>query len=313
MDVTRRNFVTALAATSVAGSAAIGAYAEVPRKRAIPQFERNSKNEPIFTGQAGDLRVKFLGTGAADWQPTGRNGPKPDGEWRRRSSVLLDGRILIDFTAQAFDMLGGAKPEIVFYTHQHSDHYDAPAALKAGVKRAYVHKSWHEHAAKQFKAFAAKLGKPAPEVIGIDFFEKVEFDGYVFTLLPANHCCDRPEWLAGVYAIRKGVTHLYYATDTAYCNDRAWCFYVMKEPPFTAIIHESTLNRKDTRISGHSSIDMVEYLVESLYWRGFYTPPAGRKVYLTHLSRNSHPPHAEIAAGAADPLVPAHDGLEVVL
>ena len=312
MEISRRNFMTALVAASAAGCVT-GNGENGGVKQPIPHFDRNAKGEPVFSGKAGDLKIRFLGTGAADWCRTKEYGPKADGEWRRRSSVLIDGRILIDFTDYCFDTLGDAKPEVVFYTHQHNDHYEARSAVKAGVKRAYVHKSWHEHAAKQFKAFAAKLGKPAPEVIGIDFFEKVEFDGYVFTLLPANHCCDRPEWLAGVYAIRKGVTHLYYATDTAYCNDRAWCFYVMKEPPFTAIIHESTLNHKDTRISGHSSIDMVEYLVEALYWRGFYTPPAGRKVYLTHLSRNSHPPHAEIAAGAADPLVPAHDGLEVVL
>lgn len=288
--MTRREFIGTGAA--LAAAAALGAEAE----------------------RKGDIRVKFLGTGAADWEPTGKNGPKPDGELRRRSSVLLDGRILIDFTAQAFDMLGEAKPDVIFYTHQHSDHFNAAAAVKAGVRRAYLHASWASWATQQFEAAARTLGRPAPEVIALEFFRKVEFDGYVFTLLPANHCCDRPEWLAGVYAIRKGVTHLYYATDTAYCNDRAWCFYVMKESPFTAIIHEATLHHKDTRITGHSSVDMVEYLVRAMSYRKYYLPPEGRKVYLTHLSRNSQLPHAELVRSLSNgPLVPAHDGLEVVL
>ena len=260
----------------------------------------------------GNLRVKFLGTGAADWCKT--TGPKPDGEWRRRSSVLLNGEVLVDFTDYNFDMLGDAKPEAVFYTHQHNDHYSASAATKAGVKRAYVHRSWAEHAKAQFADEARKQGRPSVEVVAIGFFEKIAYKDCIFTLLPANHCCDRPEWEAGVYAIRRGATHLYYATDTAYCNDRAWCFYVMKEPPFTAIIHEATLHHKDTRITGHSSVDMVEYLVRAMSYRKYYLPPEGRKVYLTHLSRNSQLPHAELVRSLSNgPLVPAHDGLEVVL
>ena len=312
MEISRRNFMTALVAASAAGCVT-GNGENGGVKQPIPHFDRNAKGEPVFSGKAGDLKIRFLGTGAADWCRTKEYGPKADGEWRRRSSVLIDGRILIDFTDYCFDTLGDAKPEVVFYTHQHNDHYEARSAVKAGVRRAYVHRSWYPLAKEQFDRECQRQGKPPVEVISLDFFQKVAFDGYTFTLLPANHCCDRPEWEPGVYAIKKGVTHLYYATDTSYCNDRAWCFYMMKEPPLTAIIHEATMNHKDTRITGHSSIDMVEYLVESLYWRGFYTPPAGRKVYLTHLSRNSHPSHAEIAAGCADPLVPAHDGLEVVL
>ena len=309
MKLTRLDFMAAMAATVPV----VGCVAGKPHKVGkIPKFDLNAKGMPCFTGKRGDLRVRFLGTGAADWGAGSGNGAKSDGELRRRSSILIDGRILVDFTAQASDMLGEATPDVIFYTHQHSDHFDAQAALKAKVKRVYVHRSWCDHATGQFRYFADRLGLAAPEVIGIEFFDKIQFDGYTFVLLPANHVCDRPEWLAGVYAIRKGVTHLYYATDTSYCNDRAWCFYFMKEPPLTAIIHEATMNHKDTRITGHSSIDMVEYLVEAMFWRGFYAPPEGRKVYLTHLSRNSHPPHAEIAAQVADPLEPATDGLEVV-
>lgn len=262
--------------------------------------------------KACDIRLKFLGTGAADWCKS--NGPKADGEWRRRTSALLNDEVLVDFTEYNEDMLGSVRPDVVFYTHQHGDHYSAAAATKIGVKRAYAHRSWAEHARQQFAAEAKRQKLPEVEVVPIDFFEKVAYKDYTFVLLPANHCCDRPEWEAGVYAIRRGATHLYYATDTAYCSDRAWCFYIMKEPPFTAIVHESTLNHKDTRITGHSSIDMVEYLVESLAWRKFYTPPEGRKVYLTHLSRNSHPSQAEILKqleASKGNLTPAFDGLEV--
>ena len=73
------------------------------------------------SGKAGkdDLLVRFLGTGAADW-----NGVDERGELRRLSSVLLDNRILIDFTPSDADMLpsGFMRPDAVFYTHSHSDH-----------------------------------------------------------------------------------------------------------------------------------------------------------------------------------------------
>ena len=66
------------------------------------------------------LKMRFLGTGAADW-----NGRDDRGELRRLSSVLLDGKVLIDFTPTDEDMLpNGVKPEVIFYTHSHGDHYN---------------------------------------------------------------------------------------------------------------------------------------------------------------------------------------------
>ena len=44
--------------------------------------------------------LKFLGTGAADW-----TGPDERGEYRRCTSTLLDGCLLIDITKTALDMI----------------------------------------------------------------------------------------------------------------------------------------------------------------------------------------------------------------
>lgn len=288
MDATRREFIAGAAALA-AGTAVGDASAKC----------------------ADGIRIKFLGTGAADWHR--KPNPKPDGELRRRASALLDGRILIDFTSSSMDMLGDAKPEVIFYTHSHNDHYDAAAATRIGVKKAYMHVSWADFAKKQFAAEAARQGRPQVEVVPVEFFKPVVFDGYEFTHLPANHSCDRPEWDPGVWTVKKGGTHLLYATDTAYFNDKAWVFYVMKQPPFTAIIHEATMFRKDTRITGHSSVDMVQYFISAVLYREFYKPPKGQKVYLTHLSRNSHKSQKELDATLPDPLVAAYDGLEITL
>ena len=104
-------------------------------------------------GPAG-LRIRFLGTGASDWK-----GLDERGEWRRWSSILVDNAVLVDFTAQSVDQLpAGVRPEAIFYTHSHRDHYDPAEALKLGVKRAYVHESWAEGARKEFAAAAGELG-----------------------------------------------------------------------------------------------------------------------------------------------------------
>ena len=80
---------------------------------------------------AEGLQVRFLGTGAADW-----NGRDERGEHRRLSSILLDDKIFIDLTATNLEMIPAeAHPETIFYTHSHGDHYHPASALRAGIKR----------------------------------------------------------------------------------------------------------------------------------------------------------------------------------
>ena len=81
--------------------------------------------EPPTSEEKGML-VRFLGTGAADW-----NGRDDRGELRRLSSMLVDGNFLFDLTPGNLEMIpSGCKPETVFYTHSHGDHYHPESALK---------------------------------------------------------------------------------------------------------------------------------------------------------------------------------------
>ena len=86
------------------------------------------------------MSVRFLGTGAADW-----NGPDNRGEQRRLSSILVDNNVLFDFTVGNIEMIpAGLKPEVVFYTHSHNDHYHPESALKIGVKKVYLSQTWYD-------------------------------------------------------------------------------------------------------------------------------------------------------------------------
>ena len=138
--------------------------------------------------QGGDaLKLRFLGTGAADW-----NGRDDRGEHRRFTSLLVEGRTLVDFTPGCRDMLPeGCRPETVFYTHSHGDHYSPRAAVALGVKRAYVHETWIKEAEREFRAAAEKANAASPEVLPLSVGTPVEVDGVRFTPLPANHATGR--------------------------------------------------------------------------------------------------------------------------
>ena len=100
---------------------------------------RQSEASPVRKVGEG-IRIRFLGSGAAGWKP---ELAKKNPDMRRQSSVLLENSALIDFTMCSFDMLPAeCRPEVLFLTHSHGDHYSPKAAVRSGVKRMYVQETW---------------------------------------------------------------------------------------------------------------------------------------------------------------------------
>ena len=262
------------------------------------------------------LRIRFLGTGAADW-----DGKDAHGEQRRWSSILVDDAVLVDFTMQDADMLPpGIRPGVIFYTHSHGDHYQPVVAMKHGVKRVYVHESWVEGAREEFALGAREMGISAPVVRGLAFGETVEEKGVRFTCVPANHATARKGEHTAMYLIEKGRERLLYATDTGGITAEAARIVGIdaheRGKPITALIMEATMgvgHEDDFRIYAHSSVATVAQTVRVLTATKRYLPPLGRKVYLTHMARTLHGTHAEIEKTAPAPLCPAFDGLEWIL
>lgn len=261
------------------------------------------------SGRTG-LRVRFLGTGAADW-----NGRDARGELRRCSSVLLDNRILIDLTMPSVEMIPkGAKPEAIFYTHSHGDHFDPAAASKAGVKCAYVHKSWIDLARKRLDS--------AIKVMPLELGEAVEVGDIRLTSCPANHATRIGGEQTTMYFVEKGETRLLYATDTGGIPAGAARIagidaHVRDGKGITALVMEATMGvgyEDDFRLYTHSSVATVAQVARVLEKTGRYHPRfADQKIYLTHMARTLHGTQAEIEKAVPAPLWPAQDGLEVVL
>ena len=315
---TRKEFIAATAAFASLG----GAVAD-------HAVTRNSER---------GIRVRFLGSGASGWKP---EWAKSNPNMRRQSSVLLENKVLIDFTHSAFDMLpAGCRPEVLFQTHSHGDHYNPSAAVKSGVKRMYVQETWAAAARRDIEEAANKLGLPAPEVVAIPFGMPIEECGLRLTGVPANHSTSRVTEgrleRTSLYLVEKGPARLLYATDTGgipgdaarmigidphirednlsrYAQSES---YVAKPQAITAFIMEATDGDidDDFRLFVHSSVQEVVRTVTMLKKQGRFAPPNGQSAYITHLGIKYRGWAAEkINAEIPDVLRAASDGLEVVL
>lgn len=268
-------------------------------------------------GQGDSLKIRFLGTGAADWR-----GPDKNGELRRLCSILVDDAVLVDFTPSDADMLPqGCKPRVVFYTHSHIDHYNADAALKIGIDTVYCSNSWAERCKSDFAKTAGRLCVTPPVIIGLEQQQEVIVSGVTFKALPANHYTGDLNEQALIYLLIKGDTRVLYATDTGgICANAAigGLFGTDGLPKdkrlmLSGVIMEATVGmngEENFRLFSHSCVETVLHTVRVLQKTGVF--PKDRPAYLTHLARTLHPCQAELDSTLAEPLKAAYDGLEVI-
>lgn len=317
----RRNFIKTGILATLAARMGIGeAFASTPLKKGtVLGFEGPVTSEK---GTAGpdDLSVFFLGSGASGWT-------NPDCGRRRHSSVILDGKVLIDLTFSAEDIFpSDCHPEIIFYTHSHGDHFDPETALKHGIKKVYIHESWIERGRRRFEEASAGTALAMPEIIPLVIGDKVSVEGLEITAMPANHATGDVREQAVIYLVEKGTTaerlgvRLFYATDTGNILQSAAKIAgidpLMKNGrPITAFIMEGTIpptQEVDYRIFSHTTIEGVGRIVNTLIENGRYLPPQGQPAYLTHMSTKNFPPHDELNKVIPWPLRAACDGLTVI-
>ena len=266
----------------------------------------------------GPLPVRFLGTGAA-----GKPTPDADGFIRRHSSVLLGGKVIIDFTPTSEDMIPeGFHPEALFYTHSHGDHYNPVAALKLAPERIFLSETWAERAMGEFETASKETGLPVPPVIPLGIGDKVTIAGMTLTALPACHATSDLKEQAMIYLIEKLPVRVLYATDTAGIPAIASRLvgidpHIKPGNPINGLIMEATMGvdgDEDFRLFCHSSASLVLRTAHMLLREGRYIPKEGQPVYLTHIARSLHGNQSQLQLDKSlpSPLKAAYDGLEVV-
>lgn len=264
---------------------------------------------------AEGINIRFLGTGAADW-----NGPDNRGEHRRLTSLLVNNHILIDYTSTVRDMIPeGAMPDTIFYTHSHHDHYDPTALLQLGtVRTVYMSSTWYDLARAEFTKAAKELKVETPVLVPVCIGQQLAIGDITFTPLPANHVTDHLLEQTLFYLLERNNVRLLYATDTgglpAVATRMAGIDAHVPGKPITALIMEATMgieHEVDFRLFGHSSVALVKRTVDVLMQTKRYAPKDGLPVYITHLARTLHGTQAELDATLPHPLRAAYDGLEV--
>ena len=239
------------------------------------------------------IRIRFLGTGAADW-----SGPKADGELRRMTSTLLDGTLLIDLTEPVIGSIpADAAVTDILITHSHADHFDPKAIARLAPVRVYADAGW----AGKIRIEGADI---RPVTAG------VPFEAAGFTVIPThgNHSTEGAGEHTVHYLLKKSGCALYYATDGA------WLMYpearLIRENPLDALVIDATVgdgHDGDYRVFEHNSLDMVRIMVRSMRQSGMLKP--GAPVFLTHLARTLHGGQAELEAALPAPFVVCRDGL----
>lgn len=241
------------------------------------------------------MQLRFIGTGAADW-----NGPDERGEYRRLTSTLIDGRVLIDFTADKLDVFNGPV-DAVLITHSHSDHYDPKAIAALSPKQVWAHESW-----------AAEARVDGLDAQDARFGEWISLGDLRAMPLPANHSTERPWEKASGYLIEKDGTRLLYMTDSAWISRRA--SLLIGSEPLDAIVMDATIGPKrpdDWRIFEHSSVEMISIMVKSMLKSGRLRACA--PVFCTHMARTLWPAQSDAERMVGAPLVVCYDGMEATI
>jgi len=260
---------------------------------------------------SASIHILFLGTGAADWPSSytasidGRCGSV-----RGYSSVLVDGRVLIDCGSTVPNAIErfGADPSCItdiLLTHTHCDHCDIDAIRHLASLRK-------PKTTINLRAHPSALSN-LPEIKGVhqcptEAGEAFSLASLTFTGLVANHPCGHVTALH--YLFQNAKSSVLYATDGSWFLKKTWLY--LKEHVLDAIIWDATCGESqgDWRIFEHSSVDMIRIQRQTLEREGVL-PPHGR-IFLTHMARTLCAAHLDMTERLTpEGLVPAYDGLEI--
>ncbi|MBQ7542985.1 MAG: hypothetical protein IJT44_11915 [Clostridia bacterium] len=233
--------------------------------------------------------LRFLGTGAADW-----NTPNKDGFFRRNAAALLNGTLLLDCGPRIWDYEAEVQPGAldgvtdVLLTHDHEDHFDLSALLKLAETRKLR---------LMCDGFArAKIGRhPHIETIPVLPYVPLRMGGFTVTSVPANHDVVMQDARSPVHYILRtpnGKT-VFYGLDGAWFLRPSW--KEMLRHKFDVMVLDCTVgDRDDWRIFEHNSIPMLRMMTREIISQKMLAPDGC--IVASHFARALHGSHAETAA-----------------
>lgn len=273
------------------------------------------------------MKIKYLGTAAAEGWPAlfctcnacmqarekgGRN-------IRTRSQSIIDGKLLIDFSADTFwhfikEDIRLDEIKSCLITHSHEDHLYPEEFCNRRVGFAYL----DEGSAKKLTVYGTKkpTEKVAKAIAGaaedrvcvceLERFKTVEIDGYFVTPIDADH---DPNADSVIYIISDGAKTMLYAHDTGVFPDSDWDYMLDKGLHFDYVSLDCTGGLYAQYEHGHMGTKACEKMRKKLLAAGLADE---RTIFcLNHFSHNGGAIYDEIAAAMAPKgFLVSYDGME---
>lgn len=257
------------------------------------------------------MEITFLGTGAYDYakelKTTHVQAFHPD--YRRSSSILIDGTLLIDcgdHTINSMNIAGIDKRKIgsLLITHTHIDHCRLENIALLAEEAQGLQIWCHQSVAGYLEGLSRCTVHP------LEVGEKQPAGGAEITALYANHRTKRMDERPVHYIIEKDHKKLFYGCDGAWFYTDT--FYALLHQEFDLFVFDCTMGDYDGdyRIAEHNSIPMVRMLIKSMEKAEVFSGSC--QIYLSHLAPSLHAPHKETAEKLAkEDLLVAYDGLKI--
>lgn len=254
------------------------------------------------------MELLFLGTGAADWEISNRNG-----FFRRNSAALLDGSLMLDCGEHIFDFVEcegdcGLYERVsdVIITHDHSDHY-CPESVRKLAESRKIRVGCD-------KAVANKIGEhPNIEFVMFKPFEKYSMGGFEITPVLANHdiVANGDNFSFHFIVENSEGKKLFYGLDGAWLLRPTW--EEMKKHKFDIMVFDCTVGDfADWRLFEHNTIPMLRHMMKEVNEKSLVAE--GGVLIASHLARTLHVSHEETAAILKElGMVTAYDGMKIVL
>lgn len=256
------------------------------------------------------MNIRFLGTGAADW-----NWKQPlDAENRGSTSTLLDGKILIDAGTTGWENIvrfniNPAEITDIFITHSHSDHFNVDNILRiadAEGRKSELCVYTSKQAAERFE------GKVKTKVL--NYLDELTVHDIKFKVVPANHVLPDPFEQAYNFIIETADgKQLFYALDSGWmCSLTRLQF---KDRKMDMIIWDATTGTQinNWRFAEHNDLGMIKSMREAMSSLGYIDE---KTIHVfNHIARTLWPTSAEERQKAAEQYdgILAEDGMTMEL
>lgn len=249
------------------------------------------------------VKILFMGTGAADWNISNRQG---DEFFRRFTTVMINDDLILDFNDEALDYLekNGKSVENVkniLITHTHSDHYSNMAVNeKFGTDTNICFDKGAEE----------RIGKTKAVHKVLPLYSPIKIGRYTVIATEANHSVEDSMEKPLHYIISDGEKCIFWGCDGAWLLNKPW--HEIRKHKYDLVVFDGTLYDKegDYRIFEHNNLHMITEM--SATFRELELMKPNSKIMISHMSRWAQYEHSELEKYLKPyEIYPAFDGLEI--